>query len=47
MNYLWAIKRAEGKCRGRFIVPIADLSAHDSPPANQKGCSLGTYHRGR
>ena len=23
MNYLLAIKRAEDKCRGRFIVPIA------------------------
>ncbi|HET8853374.1 MAG TPA: hypothetical protein VFN02_12680 [Ktedonobacteraceae bacterium] len=32
MNYLLAIKRAEDKCRGRFIVPIADLSAHASPP---------------
>ncbi len=27
MNYLLAIKRAEDKCRGRFIVPTADLSA--------------------
>ncbi len=36
MNYLLAIKRAEDKCRGRFIVPIADLSAHDSPPGSTR-----------